>query len=48
MALDLLAIAMTNLATISERRIDRLVHPDLNEGLPPFLTPGRPASTPAS
>ena len=38
MALDLLAIGMTNLATISERRIDRLVHPDLNEGLPPFLT----------
>jgi len=39
MALDVLAIAMTNLATMSERRIDRLVHPDLNEGLPPFLTP---------
>jgi histidine ammonia-lyase len=38
MALDFLAIAMTNLATISERRIDRLVNPDLNEGLPPFLT----------
>jgi histidine ammonia-lyase len=38
MALDVLAIAMTNLATISERRIDRLVHPDLNQGLPPFLT----------
>jgi len=39
MALDVLAIAMTNLAVMSERRIDRLVHPDLNEGLPPFLTP---------
>lgn len=38
MALDFLAIALTNLATISERRIDRLVHPDLNEGLPPFLS----------
>ena len=37
MALDVLAIAMTNLATIAERRIDRLVHPDLNQGLPPFL-----------
>ena len=36
-ALDFLAISMTNLATMSERRIDRLVHPDLNEGLPPFL-----------
>jgi histidine ammonia-lyase len=39
MALDVLAIAMTNLAAMSERRIDRLVHPDLNQGLPPFLTP---------
>src|SRR3954467_7281319 len=38
MALDFMAIALTNLATISERRIDRLVHPDLNQGLPPFLT----------
>lgn len=38
MALDFMAIALTNLATISERRIDRLVHPDLNEGMPPFLT----------
>jgi histidine ammonia-lyase len=38
MALDFMAIALTNLATIAERRIDRLVHPDLNEGLPPFLT----------
>jgi histidine ammonia-lyase len=39
MALDFLAIALTNLATISERRIDRLVNPDLNQGLPAFLTP---------
>lgn len=38
MALDVLAIALTNLGTIAERRIDRLVHPDLNQGLPPFLT----------
>ena len=38
MILDLLAIGMTNLAVIAERRIDRLVHPDLNQGLPPFLT----------
>jgi histidine ammonia-lyase len=38
MALDFLAIAMTNLATIAERRIDRLVNPDLNHGLPPMLT----------
>ncbi|HEY7860082.1 MAG TPA: aromatic amino acid lyase, partial [Gemmatimonadaceae bacterium] len=39
MALDVLAIAMTNLATMSERRTDRLVHPDFNQGLPPFLSP---------
>ncbi len=37
LTLDVMAIALTNLATISERRTDRLVHPDLNEGLPPFL-----------
>src|SRR5207245_9756985 len=38
MALDFMAIALTNLATIAERRIDRLVLPVLNQGLPPFLT----------
>ncbi|MBA3557080.1 MAG: histidine ammonia-lyase [Gemmatimonadaceae bacterium] len=38
LALDVMAIALTNLATIAERRIDRLVHPDFNQGLPPFLT----------
>jgi histidine ammonia-lyase len=37
LAADVLAIALTNLATMSERRTDRLVNPDLNEGLPPFL-----------
>ncbi len=37
--LDYAAIVMTDLMSISERRIDRLVNPDLNEGLPPFLTP---------
>src|SRR6266542_3647341 len=36
-ALDFLAISLTHLATISERRIDRLVNPDLNQGLPAFL-----------
>ncbi len=35
---DYAAIALTDLASISERRIDRLVNPDINEGLPPFLT----------
>ena len=39
MALDFLAIVATNLAVMSERRTDRLVHPDLNEGLPAFLSP---------
>jgi histidine ammonia-lyase len=36
-ALDFLAIALTALAGISERRIDRLVNPALNEDLPAFL-----------
>jgi histidine ammonia-lyase len=35
--LDFLAIALTALAGISERRIDRLVNPVSNEGLPAFL-----------
>ena len=34
---DYAAIALTDLMSISERRIDRLVNPDLNEGLPAFL-----------
>jgi histidine ammonia-lyase len=40
--LDAAAIGMTTLMGIGERRIDRLVNPDINEGLPPFLskTPG--------
>ncbi|MCW5941884.1 MAG: histidine ammonia-lyase [Fimbriimonadaceae bacterium] len=36
-ALDYAAIALTDLISISERRLDRLVNPDANEGLPPFL-----------
>src|SRR5208337_945204 len=39
-ALDFLAIALSALAGISERRLERLVNPSLNEGLPPFLAPG--------
>jgi histidine ammonia-lyase len=35
--LDFLAVALAALAGISERRIDRLVNPALNEELPPFL-----------
>jgi histidine ammonia-lyase len=39
-ALDFLGIALSALAGISERRLERLVNPTLNEGLPPFLAPG--------
>lgn len=39
-ALDFLAIGLSALAGISERRIDRLVNPATNEGLPPFLAAG--------
>jgi histidine ammonia-lyase len=38
MGFDYAGIAITELASIAERRIERLVNPDLNEGLPPFLT----------
>jgi histidine ammonia-lyase len=38
LSLDYAAIAMTDLMSIAERRIDRLVNPDSNEDLPPFLT----------
>lgn len=39
-ALDFLGIALSSLAGISERRIERLVNPALSEGLPPFLAQG--------
>ena len=38
LALDYTAIAVADLGTISERRVERLVNPDLS-GLPAFLTP---------
>ncbi|HLK32794.1 MAG TPA: histidine ammonia-lyase [Terriglobales bacterium] len=38
--LDFLGIALSSLAGVSERRLERLVNPALNEGLPPFLAPG--------
>src|SRR5256885_1854253 len=38
LAFDYAAMAMTDLMSITERRIDRLVNPDANENLPPFLT----------
>jgi histidine ammonia-lyase len=37
-ASDLLAAVITDLSSISERRVENLVNPDLS-GLPPFLTP---------
>ncbi|MDX1646961.1 MAG: histidine ammonia-lyase, partial [Longimicrobiales bacterium] len=37
-ALDLLCIACADLAAIAERRIERLLNPDLSMGLPAFLT----------
>ncbi len=37
LALDYAAIALTDLMSISERRIERLMNPDMNEGLPAFL-----------
>src|SRR5881397_8012 len=45
LAFDYAAMALTDLMSITERRVDRLVNPDANEDLPPFLTshPG-PAS----
>ena len=38
-AFDYAALALTDLAGITERRIDRLLNPDINEGLPAFLSP---------
>jgi histidine ammonia-lyase len=37
-ALDALAMAVAELASISERRVERLVNPSLSGGLPAFLT----------
>jgi histidine ammonia-lyase len=37
-ALDALAMAISELANISERRVERLVNPSLSGGLPAFLT----------
>jgi histidine ammonia-lyase len=37
-ALDAMAMAVSELANIAERRIERLVNPNLSDGLPAFLT----------
>jgi histidine ammonia-lyase len=39
LALDHLSLCLTGFGTIAERRITRLVDPELNNGLPAFLTP---------
>jgi histidine ammonia-lyase len=36
-ALDFACIALADLASISERRVERLLNPDLSQGLPAFL-----------
>jgi histidine ammonia-lyase len=38
LAFDYAGIALTDLISITERRIDRVINPDANEDLPPFLT----------
>ena len=38
-AADMLAIAIAELASISERRVDRMLDPAFSRGLPPFLAP---------
>ena len=37
-AMDFLKLGVAELANVSERRIERLVNPNLNEGLPAFLS----------
>ncbi len=39
LSFDYMAMAVSELANISERRIERLVNPQLSNGLPAFLTP---------
>ena len=38
-ALDVMTMAVSELASISERRTERMVNPSLSEGLPAFLAP---------
>jgi histidine ammonia-lyase len=48
LALDLAAIAVAELANISERRVEQLVNPALSTGLTPFLAPNGPPNTPGA
>jgi histidine ammonia-lyase len=38
-AADMLAMGLAELASISERRVDRMLDPAFSRGLPPFLAP---------
>src|ERR1700691_4144259 len=38
-AADMLAMALSELASISERRVDPMLDPEFSRGLPPFLAP---------
>ena len=38
-AADMLAMALSELASVSERRVDRMLDPAFSRGLPPFLAP---------
>jgi histidine ammonia-lyase len=38
-AADMLAIALTDLGSMAERRVDRILDPAFSRGLPPFLAP---------
>jgi histidine ammonia-lyase len=38
-AADMMAMAISELASISERRVDRMLDPAFSRGLPPFLAP---------
>lgn len=41
-AMDFLAVALTQLGVLSERRTNRLLNKHLNSGLPPFLVKNQP------
>jgi len=44
-AMDVLCMAVATLCTLSERRINKYLDRNLNEGLPEFLIPGTPGLT---
>jgi histidine ammonia-lyase len=44
-AADMLAMALSELASIAERRVDRMLDPAFSRGLPPFLAPDAGANS---